>query len=129
MDVSHISKSSKCDLMARFTEEEIKLVATILIALKSLGPMDIHYIDRVVKGSNSFFIVLIPKIRITPKIGGLTPILLIRCMYKVLTKNLASSSRKIRHTVISESQSTFVNSVRFYMEYFWQMGCSMMKRE
>lgn len=61
-----------------------------------------------VRGSNSSFIVLIPKKDNPQQLGDFIPISLIGCMYKVLSKILANMLRLVINSVISEAQSTFV---------------------
>lgn len=63
---------------------------------------------RLVKGSNSSFIVLIPKKDNPQKINDYRPISLIGCMYKVLAKLLANWLRRVMDFLISDTQLAFI---------------------
>lgn len=69
---------------------------------------EFHLNGRLVKGSNSSFIVLNPKKENRQKIGDFRPISLIGCMYKVLSKVLANCLRRVIHRLISKCQSAFI---------------------
>lgn len=63
---------------------------------------EFHANGRMVKGSNSSFICLIPKKANPLRVSNYRPISLIGCMYKVLAKLLANRMRNVMPTVISE---------------------------
>lgn len=60
------------------------------------------------QGSNSSFIVLIPKKENPHKVSDSRPILLIGCMYKVLFKVLANRLRRVIHLLILNCQSACI---------------------
>ncbi|KAI8537443.1 hypothetical protein RHMOL_Rhmol09G0024200 [Rhododendron molle] len=59
------------------------------------------------KGFNSSFIALIPKSENPTKLSDFRPISLIGCMYKILSKVLASRLKKTITTVVGDVQSAF----------------------
>lgn len=69
---------------------------------------EFHDNGKLVRGSNSSFIVLITK-KVNPvKVSDFRPISLIGCLYKVLAKVLANRLRKVIHLLIPDCQSAFV---------------------
>lgn len=69
---------------------------------------EFHANGKLVRGSNSSFIVLIPKKENPRKVSDFRPISLIGCMYKVLSKVLANRLRLVIHSLISDCRSTFI---------------------
>ncbi|GKV32867.1 hypothetical protein SLEP1_g41432 [Rubroshorea leprosula] len=63
---------------------------------------------RLIKGSNAYFIVLIPKTESPQGIEEYRPISLIGVMYKVISKLLANRLRKVLSKVIGEQQMAFI---------------------
>ena len=60
------------------------------------------------KGVNSTFIALIPKVGSPQKLVDFRPISLVGSLYKVLAKVLANMLRSILCFVVLDTQSTFV---------------------
>ena len=60
------------------------------------------------KGINSTFIALIPKIDSPQRLNDFRPISLVGCMYKVWAKVLANKLRIVIGSVVSNVQSTFI---------------------
>jgi hypothetical protein len=60
------------------------------------------------KGLNSAFIALIPKVDSPKRLNDFRPISLVGSLYKILTKVLANRLRVIIGSVIFESQKAFV---------------------
>ncbi|GKU88289.1 hypothetical protein SLEP1_g2571 [Rubroshorea leprosula] len=69
---------------------------------------DFHSNSRLVRGSNSSFLVLIPKKENPQGIDEYRPISLIGCMYKILAKILANRLSKVMNGLIGEQQSAFI---------------------
>lgn len=63
---------------------------------------------RVVKGSNFYFVVLIPKKKNTNNISKYRKISLIGCIYMVNSKVLANKIKKVICLAISKTQTTFI---------------------
>lgn len=118
-------------LIAKFSEDEITNVIQDYNSLKALRPNDFnfsflkemqevvkkdicefvanfHKHDRLVKGLNPSFIVLIPMKENSTRIKDFKPISIIGCMYQVITKLLANRLRLVMKGIISECQSTFM---------------------
>jgi hypothetical protein len=70
---------------------------------------EFHTNDRIVKGVNCTFIVLIPKKKNPVNLSDFRPISLIRCIYKVISKVLANRLKKVIGSVVSETQSAFIS--------------------
>lgn len=68
---------------------------------------EFHTNGKLVKGCNSSFIVLIPKIEGVGGINHLRPISLIGSIYKIIAKVLASRMKGIVDKLIGESPSAF----------------------
>ncbi|GKU89286.1 hypothetical protein SLEP1_g3443 [Rubroshorea leprosula] len=130
-DLKQLSSEENNWLTAQFTEEEIKEAVWNCNGSKSLGPdgFNFNFIKRLsptikqdvvafvkefwvngklVKGSNSSFIVLIPKKESPQGLGDFRPISLIGCLYKIIAKLLANRLRKVMPSIISQNQSAFV---------------------
>ncbi|GKU91159.1 hypothetical protein SLEP1_g5069 [Rubroshorea leprosula] len=90
-----ISEADNTLLTALFNEEEIKSA-------------EFHEQGRLVKGSNSSFIVLIPKVENPQRIEEFRPISLIGVMYKIVAKLLANRLRQVLDRVIGEQQMAFI---------------------
>lgn len=131
LNVAGLEETDSNFLVSPFLEEEIKDAVWNCESSKSPGPDGIslsfikqfweevkgdftgfldefHRNGRLVKGSNSSFIVLIPKKENPQKISDFRPISLIGCMYKVLPKVLANRLRRVIHRLISDCQSAFI---------------------
>nr|GEX80412.1 RNA-directed DNA polymerase, eukaryota, reverse transcriptase zinc-binding domain protein [Tanacetum cinerariifolium] len=61
------------------------------------------------KGCNSSFIALIPKVMVAKLVSDFRPISLIGCVYKVVTKIMASRLASVISDIISDTQSAFVS--------------------
>nr|KAJ0212228.1 hypothetical protein LSAT_V11C400198280 [Lactuca sativa] len=64
---------------------------------------------RISKGCNSSFITLVPKTKDLVTLGDYRPIILSGCMYKIITKVLASRLKVVISSIIDETQSTYVD--------------------
>lgn len=60
------------------------------------------------RGTNSSFIALVPKVDSPQGLNDFRPISLVGCMYKVVSKILASRLKLVLHKLIDEAQFTFV---------------------
>ena len=69
---------------------------------------DFHKNGKLSRGINSTFIALIPKVDSPHRLNDFRPIALVGCMYKILSKVLATRLRLVIGRVISETQTTFV---------------------
>ncbi|GJR96304.1 putative RNA-directed DNA polymerase, eukaryota, reverse transcriptase zinc-binding domain protein [Tanacetum coccineum] len=63
---------------------------------------------RLSRGVNPSFITLVPKIKDTIEISDFRPISLIGCVYKVISKVLASHLAKVINKIISPNQTAFI---------------------
>jgi len=70
--------------------------------------MEFHRNGKLVRGINTTFIALIPKVKNPQKLNDFRPISLVGSMYKILAKVLANRLRMVVGKVISETQTTFV---------------------
>jgi len=70
--------------------------------------VEFHRNGKLSKGINSTFIELILKVTSPQRLNGYRPISLVGCLYKVLAKVLANRLRSVVGSVVSESQSTFI---------------------
>lgn len=118
-------------LVARFQEDEVKRAIWSCRSEKSPDPdglnfkfikqfwhvfqpdflrfLDEFFVNGIFpKGSNAFFLALIPKVADPLLLNDYRPISLIGCMYKVVAKILANKLKKVMHTLIDESQSAFI---------------------
>ncbi|GKV09573.1 hypothetical protein SLEP1_g21054 [Rubroshorea leprosula] len=69
---------------------------------------EFHKNGRLVSGLNSSFLTLIPKKFNSMELKDYRPISLIGCVYKLLTKVLASRIKAVMPRIISETQSAFL---------------------
>ncbi|GKV45492.1 hypothetical protein SLEP1_g52564 [Rubroshorea leprosula] len=123
-------------LMAKFTEEEIQNVVWDCDSTKSPGldgfnfrfiktmweeikqgvigfVLEFHEHGKIVRGSNSSFITLIPKVENPQRIEEYRPISLIGVIYKILAKLLANRLRK----VIDEAKRKRIKSFLFKVDF------------
>ncbi|XP_058783687.1 uncharacterized protein LOC131658409 [Vicia villosa] len=70
---------------------------------------EFHENERLVKGANNSFVILIPKKRNMMQVSNYRPISFIGCIYKVLYKVLTNIIKKVISMVISEPQSAFIS--------------------
>ncbi|GKU94470.1 hypothetical protein SLEP1_g7966 [Rubroshorea leprosula] len=126
-----IDKSDNDSLTATFSKEEIKNAVWDCDSSKSPGPdgfnfrfikamweeikqdvigfvQEFHEHGKLVRGSNSSFIALIPKVENPHKIEDYRAISLSRVMYKILAKLLANRLRKVLEKIIGEQQMAFI---------------------
>jgi len=68
-----------------------------------------HRFDILNKGAKASFITVTSKCNDPQGLGDFRPISLVRCMYKVITKLLASRLQKALHKVIDQRQSAFLS--------------------
>ncbi|CAJ2670980.1 unnamed protein product [Trifolium pratense] len=120
-------------LIKPFTEGEVKTAVWYCDSYKSPGPdginfgfikdfwtelrgdilrflSEFHRNGKLSKGINSTFIALIPKIDSPQRLNDFRPISLVGSLYKILAKVLANRLRLVIGSVISESQSAFVEN-------------------
>nr|KYP62677.1 Transposon TX1 uncharacterized [Cajanus cajan] len=130
-DFKTLSEEDATTLILSFFDEEVKIAVWDCEGPKNPGPdgfnftfikdfwddikadflaflHEFHANGKLVKGSNSSFVVLVPKTDNPQKVEEYRPIFLIGCMYKVLAKVLANRMKKVVGKVISESQSAFL---------------------
>jgi len=69
---------------------------------------DFHRNDKLTRGINSTFIVLIPKVDSPQSLHDFRPISLVGCLYKILSEVLANRLRMVMRSLISETQTTFL---------------------
>ncbi|GKV42979.1 hypothetical protein SLEP1_g50328 [Rubroshorea leprosula] len=126
-----ISEDENSLLLAPFSEEEVKQAVWNCDCSKAPGPdgfnfrfvremweeikddmmgyvEDFYKHGKLVKGINSSFIVLIPKVINPQKIEEFRPISLIGVMYKVIAKLLANRLCAVVDKIIGECQMAFV---------------------
>ncbi|XP_068477366.1 uncharacterized protein [Phaseolus vulgaris] len=60
------------------------------------------------RGSNAFFLCLVPKVENPQQLGEFRPISLVGCLYKIISKALSLRLKKIISNVIDMRQSTFL---------------------
>ncbi|GKV15742.1 hypothetical protein SLEP1_g26499 [Rubroshorea leprosula] len=126
-----ISEAENNFLISKFSTEEIDEAVWGCNGAKSLGPdgfnfnfikkvwpvikedvyaflAEFHENGKLVKGSNTSFIVLIRKKENPQSFGDYRPISLIGSMYKIISKILANRLRRVMDSVISPNQTTFI---------------------
>lgn len=119
------------NLTKPFSHEEVKQAVWDCDSVKSPGPngisfnfikrfwdlvkddfmqflVDFHLNGKLIKGVNSTFIALIPKVNSPQRLNDYRPISLVGCLYKVLAKVLANRLRNVIGSVVSDSQSAFI---------------------
>lgn len=120
-------------LIKPFSVEEVKAAVWDCDSFKSPGPdgvnfgfikefwvelkddimrfiTEFHRNGKLVKGINTTFIVLIPKVDNPQRLNEFRPISLVGSMYKILAKLLANRLRGVLGSVISETQSAFIQN-------------------
>jgi hypothetical protein len=70
--------------------------------------------DKLEKGINSTFIALIPRKDIMVSLNDFKSISLVGCSYKILSKVLANRLKKIMTSLISETQTAFVQGRQIF---------------
>ncbi|GAU49521.1 hypothetical protein TSUD_407540 [Trifolium subterraneum] len=80
---------------------------------------EFHKNGKLTKGINSTFIAPIPKIDSPQRPNDFRPISLVGSLYKILAKVLANRLRLVIGSVISESQTTFVDFEKTYDSVDW----------
>ena len=71
-----------------------------------------HETGSIPKGCNASFIALVPKVRDSSKLEQYRPISLVGALYKIISKVLASTMKKVLPFLIDECQSAFVKGIR-----------------
>ncbi|GKV44610.1 hypothetical protein SLEP1_g51774 [Rubroshorea leprosula] len=127
-----ISQEDNDFITGPFSESEIKVAVWECDSLKALGPdgfnfkfikcewelikddvirfiQEFHKNNKMVRGLNTSFIVLVPKSDNPQKIKECRPISLIGVMYKILAKLLANRLKKVLHQVVGEQQTAFLS--------------------
>ncbi|GKU98552.1 hypothetical protein SLEP1_g11544 [Rubroshorea leprosula] len=118
-------------LTSPFTEEEIKIAVGECDSMKAPGPngfnfrfvkaeWDVIKADvvrflqefqangKLVRGLNTSFVVLVPKVENPVRIEEYRPISLVGAMYKILAKLLANRLKKVLENLIGEQQMAFL---------------------
>nr|ABD32574.2 Endonuclease/exonuclease/phosphatase [Medicago truncatula] len=118
-----LSYAQSGSLIRPFSLDEVKQAVWDCESFKSLGPdginlgfikdflnelkddfmkflLDFHRNGKLMKGVNSTFIAIIPKVASPQKLGDFRPISLVGCMYKVLANVLANRLRSILSYVV-----------------------------
>ncbi|GLT88308.1 hypothetical protein SLE2022_063410 [Rubroshorea leprosula] len=131
MEFNKITEAEKELLTEPFLESEVKEAVWNCDSAKAPGPdglsfgllktewevvkndilkflADFHTNSKLVRGSNSSFLVLIPKKENPQGLAEYRPISLIGCMYKILAKILANRLSKVLNGLIGEQQSAFI---------------------
>ncbi|XP_019435061.1 PREDICTED: uncharacterized protein LOC109341583 [Lupinus angustifolius] len=127
-----LSDAEATILKSDFTDEEIKGAVWSCAADKSPGPDGFNFgffrhfwetikqditifvkefqvRGKLPKGLNASFIALIPKIHSPNRIQDYRPISLVGSLYKILSKVLAGKLKKVLPSLISSTQSAFLN--------------------
>lgn len=130
--ISRLEEEDGERLTCGFSEEEVRNAVWECDSSKSPGPNgfnmcffkacwfiikndlmrvvhEFHSNGRLVKGSNSSFIVLIPKKDGACGLNQFRPISLIGCLYKVIAKVLSRRLKMVMHKLIGEPQSAFIS--------------------
>ncbi|GKV44689.1 hypothetical protein SLEP1_g51849 [Rubroshorea leprosula] len=128
---NQISMEQNVSLIAPFSESEIKAAIWECECSKAPGPDGFNFgfvksewdtikeeviefihefqkNSKLVKGLNTSFIVLIPKVVSPQKIEDYRPISLLGAMYKILAKLLANRLKEVLEGVIGEQQMAFI---------------------
>ncbi|GKV36495.1 hypothetical protein SLEP1_g44621 [Rubroshorea leprosula] len=131
IEFKKISDEERVMLEAPFSEEEVRQAVWSCESMKAPGPdgfnfkfvkemwgslkedvmeyvSDFHKHGKLVRGMNSSFIVLVPKVNSPQKIEEFRPISLVGVMYKLIAKLLARRLSSVLNGIIGENQMTFV---------------------
>ncbi|GAU35673.1 hypothetical protein TSUD_162450 [Trifolium subterraneum] len=131
LQFKRLNWSASDSLIKPFSVDEVKAVVWDCDSNKSPGPdginlgffkdfwaelqgdvmrffFEFHRNGRLTKGLNSTFIALIPKVDNPQRLNEFRPISLVGSIYKILAKVLANRLRVVIGSVISESQTTFM---------------------
>ncbi|GKV25499.1 hypothetical protein SLEP1_g34934 [Rubroshorea leprosula] len=131
IEFKKIPDEEKAMLEAPFSEEEVRQAVWSCESTKAPGPdgfnfkfvkemwgtlkedvmgyvSDFHKHGKLVRGVNSSFIVLIPKVNSPQKIEEFRPISLVGVMYKLIAKLLARRLSSVLNGIIGENQMAFV---------------------
>ncbi|GKV32614.1 hypothetical protein SLEP1_g41208 [Rubroshorea leprosula] len=132
LQFKQISPAANDYLIAPFTEEEIKTAVWDCESSKAPGPDGFNFKfiksewetirgdvteflhefqknGKIVKGLNTSFIVLVPKVENPQKIEEYRPISLIGGIYKILAKLLANRLKKVLEGIVGEQQMAFLS--------------------
>jgi hypothetical protein len=125
-----VTRQMNEDLMAAYTEEEVKIALFQMYPTKAPGPdgYPAHFFQqhwdlcgkevtdsvlRILRGIdnpeeiNNTFIVLIPKVASPLELGQFRPISLCNVIYKIASKVIANRLKRILPEIISQEQSAF----------------------
>lgn len=128
---NRISEMESKALTAEFTQMDVKNAVWGCEGNKSPGPdgynfnilkkfwnvicdyfcrmvLEFHSSEKLARGSNTSFVVLIPKMENPVGLNDYRPISLVGCIYKVLAKLLAERMSKVMNSIISGSETTFL---------------------
>ncbi|GKV47213.1 hypothetical protein SLEP1_g54131 [Rubroshorea leprosula] len=131
IEFKRISDEERVMLEAPFTVEEVRQAVWNCESLKAPGPdgfnfkfvkemwdtikndimgfvTEFHKNGKLVRGLNSSFIVLVPKVASPQKIEEFRPIFLVGVMYKLIAKLLACRLSSVLNGIIGETQMAFV---------------------
>lgn len=84
---------------------------------------EFHTHGRLVKGINTYFIILVPKKKNPLSLEDYRPISLISSLYKIISKCLANRMKSIMEKIISPTQSAFIGGRNIYESI---MACNEM---
>lgn len=70
---------------------------------------EFHYNGKLVRGSNSTFLTLIPKVDGASTLSEFRPISMVGCIYKLLSKVLANRFKLVLPSIIGEAQADFIS--------------------
>jgi hypothetical protein len=67
-----------------------------------------HGIGVLPKSLLSYFVTLIPKVKLHFQLGDFRPISLLGCLYKIIAKVLTSRLAKVMNSIVAPTQSAFI---------------------
>jgi hypothetical protein len=128
---STLSEEENVDLISPFSMEEIEEVVRNSDGNKSPGPDgfncaflkkfwdllkgevrimfdQFHGNSSIPKSLLSYFVTLIPKVSSPSSLSDFRPISLLGCLYKIISKVLASRLAKVMDSIIAKNQSAFI---------------------
>ena len=73
------------------------------------------------RGSNVSFLCLILKVDNSQQLGDFRPILLVGCLYKIISKALSLKLEKVINKVTNVRQSAFLMGRVYWIECLWPM--------
>lgn len=131
LNLKRLTKEKNNFLQQPFTDDEIKQTVFLCRGTKAPGPdgfnfnfikthceetkgdvcaavKHFHKIGRFVKGSDPYFLMLIPKVKDLLLILDFRPISLIGCFYKIVLKLLVERLKGVIGDLVSETQTAYI---------------------